>query len=314
MANIHPTLTSLFEDIADAIRNSSPITEKIKADVFPAYIRMLDYTGDIPETPSILDSCSWNFIRWASDEGIADLIWSVGDRKSVSIGAFGNRGSQYQINPGVCYCYILEFDHNASVEGTNRIHFEFGFNTVSEGTHIAFTGGDYSLSYPDTSTVYLPRMNLTNSNSGGWKSSTMRTGTLNGTTRSFASAAPNDLKNVIKPTTKYTDNVGNGSGSVASNVSSTVDSFFILNVVEVYGTTHYINRYEANYTKQYQYYKNGNSMVHYRSDKTTEAAYTWTRSPIRDSATDFVCKGGAEGYYGFMDAYTCRGIAPAFCV
>ena len=67
MANVHTTLTSLFDDIADAIRDNTPVTEQIKADAFPAYIRMLGYDGTIPATPSVLDSCPWDFIRWASD-------------------------------------------------------------------------------------------------------------------------------------------------------------------------------------------------------------------------------------------------------
>lgn len=39
MANKHSTLTSLFKDIANAIRSKTKATESIKADYFPSYIR-----------------------------------------------------------------------------------------------------------------------------------------------------------------------------------------------------------------------------------------------------------------------------------
>ena len=68
MANVHTTLTSLFDDIADAIRENTPVTEQIKADAFPAYIRMLGYDGTIPDTPSVLNSCSWDFIRFVTNQ------------------------------------------------------------------------------------------------------------------------------------------------------------------------------------------------------------------------------------------------------
>ena len=169
MANHHATLTSLFDGIADAIRSASPVTEQIKADAFPAYIRILGYDGTIPATPSVLNSCPWDFIRWASDEGIADLLWSVGDRKAVEIGDFGNSQEAYKIPGGTFYCYILGFDHNSALEGTNRTHFEFGFTALSGGVHIAFTGGDYGLGYTDPAGYGYPIMNNSATNSGGGK-------------------------------------------------------------------------------------------------------------------------------------------------
>ena len=98
---------------------------------------------------------------------------------------------------------------------------------------------------------------MTNTNSGGWESCTMRTGTLNGEDKSLLSASPSDLVAALKTVTKYTDNAGGGSGSVESNVTSTVDTYFLLNVHELRGTGS-MNTYEAQKTAQYQYYKNGN--------------------------------------------------------
>lgn len=314
MANSHTTLTSLFDDIADAIRENTPVTEQIKADAFPAYIRMLGYDGTIPETPSILNSCSWDFIRWASDEGIADLIWSVGDRKLETITEFGHQENQYKISGGTFACYILGFNHNAEIEGKNMIHFEFGFTSISGGVHITFTGGSYALKWNNSPQyLYWPRMNPTETNAGGWGSSTMKTGTLNGSERSFKLSVTQDLRKVVKTVKKYTDNVG-GGGSSLSSVTATDDEFFILNIMEMFGHVNNANPNEANYTKQYQYYKNGNPKLKYRSDELQTAAFTLLRSPRYGSTTNFNASSAKEGVTGYVSALTCYGISPAFCV
>ena len=313
MANKHTTLTSLFDDIANAIRTVTPVTAQIVADAFPAYIRMADYTGTIPADPTNLNACSWDFIRWASDEGLADLIWSVGDRKSVSVGEWGSQYSGQEIDAGTYSCYIIGFNHNSSVEGNNRIHFEFGFTAVSGGTHIAFTSQVYTQYWTtDTTTTYFQRMNPTNTNIGGWEDCTMRTGTLNGTTRSFNLAVPTDLRNVVKTVIKYTDNVGGGHGNVQANVTATTDRFFLLNVKELRGSGS-ANTYESNKTEQYQYYKNGNQQIRYRSNDTSTLCIVGLRSPSATDSTQFMGL-NTSGSGVYLSAKTSYGYSPAFCV
>lgn len=315
MANIHTTLTSLFDDIADAIRDVTPITTQITADYFPAYIKMAGYGGTIPSDPTNLNSCSWDFIRWASDEGIADLLWSVGDRKAVEIGDFGNSQEAYKIPGGTFYCYILGFNHNSDLEGTNRTHFEFGFTALSGGVHIAFTGGDYTLNYTNPSGYGYSIMNNSATNSGGWESCIMRTQNLNseGSSRSFMSALPSDLKNQVKTVTKYTDNVGGGS-NVESNVTATTDKFFLLNMMEIYGGDgNASNSYELQKTAQYQYYRNGNDKIRNRSDSTGNPCIFFLRSPYRGDNKSF-CRLNERALAGYQNANYCLGISPAFCV
>lgn len=316
MANKHTTLTSLFDDIADAIRENTPVTEQIKADAFPAYIRMLGYDGTIPATPSVLNSCPWDFIRWASDQGIADLLWSVGDRKGVSINNWGSTNTDYQINSGTYYCYILGFNHNSEFEGDNRIHFEFGFDAISGGNHISFCGGDYSMAWGSgNSSPFFTRMNTGNSNVGGWGSSLMRTGTLNGENRSFKTAIPSDLKSIVKVVTKYTDNYGGGNGNTKANVTATSDIFFLPNFIEIYGDPSYINSFESDFTKQYQYYKNGNSPYCKKMDNNTVETVVFSRSPRRDNSTQFRGRGAyGTGVYSSLNAGTSYGVSPCFCV
>ena len=304
MANQHETLTSLFDDIADAIRvGHTALTAEIPADYFPDVIR-----GLWPGTKKALNDCSWEYIRWASDAGIADLLWSVGDRKAVTLGTWGATGN-YAVAAGTYYCYILGFNHNSAKEGNNRIHFEFGFDSLSGGNHIAFCGSDYGLAWSNSNPYYI-RMNSSKTNAGGWASSLMRTGTLNGTNRSFATAVPSDLKAVLKTVTKYTDNVGGGSGNVASNITATTDTFFLLSSQELRGTG-LQNSYEANSTAQYQYYKNGNEKSRKKSNDTGVTCNAILRSCSPSS--DQIFAGYADAGVN-IPASTTYAVSPAFCV
>ena len=51
----------------------------------------------------------------------------------------------------------------------------------------------------------------------------------------FKAALPSDLRSNLKTVTKYTDNVGNASGSVAANVTATTDDIFARRVVRAVG-------------------------------------------------------------------------------
>ena len=312
MANTHESLVGLFDDIASSIRSTSSITENILADAFPAYIYARN-RSDCPAKPSVLNDCQWSFIRWASDNGFADLFWSVGDRKGVSVAEWGNTHDSYKIAAGTYYCYIVGFNHNEAIEGSNRIHFEFGFDSLSGGNHIALAGGDYSLRYAsNTTTQYFPRMNTTNTNVGGWESCSMRTGTLNGSNRSFKTALPSDLRNVLKTVTKYTDNVGGGTKNVEANVTATTDTIFIMNVQELRGKGT-CNTYERNKTSQYAYYINGNEQIRKRSNNVSELCSFFLRSPSPNDSTNFMGL-NKSGSGLFLNAQDCYGISPCFCV
>lgn len=307
MANIHSTLSSLFTDIADAIRLCTGMSLTIPADRFPDIIRA--FWG---KSYKSLNDSDWDYIRWASDSGIADLLWSVGDRKAVNLAEWGAKGD-HAVAAGTYYCYILGFNHNKDKEGSNRVHFEFGFDSITGGNHIGLCGTDYGLYYKsDTTLPYFLRMNGTQTNVGGWASSLMRTGTLNGDNRSFLTAIPDDLKSVLKTVTKYTDNVGNNTGSVESNVTATTDTIFLLNVNETRGTGN-CNTYERNYTEQYQYYKNGNEQIRSKSYNPSELCYIYLRSPGPDTNKSFMGL-NPSGSGQYLYANNVYAISPAFCV
>ena len=120
-----------------------------------------------PTISPVLDENTWDQISEASSSGVASQIWKVGDRKEIVLN--GTVGA-LRFNDYHTYAFIIGFDHNASREGSNRIHFQLAKTALSGGTDICFTDGQYL----NTSSSAAFRMNTSDTNSGGWKDSYMR--------------------------------------------------------------------------------------------------------------------------------------------
>lgn len=255
----------------------------------------------LPAIGTALNDISWADIKRISDAGLASSYFAVGDRKAVALS--GTAGSLSL--SGTYYCYIIGIDHNSAKEGTNRIHFQFGYTAASGGVHIAFIDGGYGSNY--TSGSYF-NMNNANSNSGGWANSRMRTTII----PTFKACLPSDLQAVLKTVTKYSDNTGGGSNT-ASYVTATTDDIFLLAEWEVFGARSYANSAEQNYQAQYAYYSAGNSKVRYRHSSTGSTAYWWLRSVRADYSGGF-CFVFTSGSATASNAYYSFGFAPAFCV
>ena len=255
----------------------------------------------LPAVGTPLNDISWADIKRISDAGLASNYFAVGDRKAVALsGTVGNLSLS-----GTYYCYIIGINHNSAKEGANRIHFQFGKTAASGGTDICFVDSGYNSN--KTSGSWF-NMNNSQSNSGGWNSSRMRTVIC----PAFKSAMPADLQAVLKTVTKYSDNTGGGSNT-ASYVTATTDDIFLLAEWEVFGARSYANSAEQNYQAQYAYYSAGNSKVRYRHSSTGSTAYWWLRSVGADASIYFCgvdTSGGAAG----SSANRSYGFAPAFCV
>ena len=255
-----------------------------------------------------LNDYTWDEISEISSSGEAASMFKVGDRKEIVLN--GTVGA-LTFNDYHTYAFIIGFDHNASREGSNRIHFQFAKTALSGGKDICFTDGSYDSS--GSSAAF--RMNTSGTNSGGWEDSYMRNN-ICGTSKSTTSgrimgAIPADLRNALKSVTKYTNN--DESSSASSAVTATTDYFFLLSEYEVFGNIEFSNSYEANYEQQYAYYSAGNSTVKYRHNSTRSAAYWWLRSLYRGFANSFVCV-KTNGTVGVDGAGTSLGFAPCFCV
>ena len=293
-------------------------------------------TAQFMPTKKALNDQTWAEIRQVSDAGQGSSYWSVGDRKAVLVnGTVGTLAVNQTL-----YVYILGFNHNSAKEG-NGIQFGTFKTALSGGTDVCLVDGSYNSYKTDGSKIF--NMNhWGNYNYGGWKACDLRYDILGSTNKApvnygkaratsdtgydaptntatspvantLMAALPADLRAVMKPITKYTDNKGNSS-DVAANVTSSLDYLPLLAEQEIFGGNRtYSNQYEKNSQVQYAYYSAGNSKVKYRHSATGSTAYWWERSPIYNNFSYF-CNVYTNGSATGSAARRSYGLAPAFMV
>lgn len=254
----------------------------------------------------VLNDNSWATIREVSSAGLGANYWAVGDVKSIVLnGTVRN----YTFNNLTVNAFILGFNHNSAKEGANKIHFQIG---KIGSTAVALCDSNYN----NTGDGF--RMNTSQTNSGGWNASHMRKTVLGNSNtptsplaNSLMAALPADLRAVMQPVTKYTDNTANDGGNVQTYVTATTDYLFLLAEFEVFGTRSYANSYEQNYQAQYDYYKAGNSRVAYNHSAVSTAVWWWLRSPYYGNGYYFQ-NVNADGSGSRSSAYYCAGVRPGF--
>ena len=293
-------------------------------------------TAQFMPAKKALNDQTWAEIRQVSDAGKGSEYWSVGDRKAVLVN--GTVGTQ-AINQTL-YAYILGFNHNSAKEG-NGIQFGTFKTALSGGTDVCLIDSGYGSNFTDGSKHF--NMNHWGYNNyGGWKACDLRYDVLGSTktapknygknrasgdvgydasadtatspvANTLMAALPADLRAVMKPITKYTDNVAGGT-DVTGNISASVDYLPLLSEQEIFGGNRtYSNQYEKNYQAQYAYYSAGNSKVKYRHSATGSAAFWWERSPAC-SNTYYFCSVSTTGGATCSNAGGSIGLAPAFMV
>ena len=195
-------------------------------------------TAQFMPTKKALNDQTWAEIRQVSDAGQGSSYWSVGDRKAVLVnGTVGTLAVNQTL-----YVYILGFNHNSAKEG-NGIQFGTFKTALSGGTDVCLVDGSYNSYKTDGSKIF--NMNhWGNYNYGGWKACDLRYDILGSTNKApvnygkaratsdtgydaptntatspvantLMAALPADLRAVMKPITKYTDNKGNSSDVAA---------------------------------------------------------------------------------------------------
>ena len=264
---------------------------------------------------SILNDNEWSMIRSVSDAGQGENYWSIGDRKEVTLnGTVGH----LSLSNYTTYAFIIGFNHNQALEGTNHIHFQLAKTALSGGTDVCFCdsayGPDSGWSRPGAGYFV---MNASNENFGGWKDSQMRKNICGTSLTSYSgtilAVIPAELRAVLKSVTKYTDNFANGNGHDPDLVRATTDYFFLLSEFEVFGKISYGNLRERDKQAQYAYYSAGNSKIKYKHNGTSTAAGWWLRSPNANDSFKFtlVYTGGQIASEIPTVSY---GFTPGFCV
>ena len=269
---------------------------------------------------------SWDVISQRSTAGTAQNYYHVGDRKKILIqGTVGVRS----LSVGVS-ATILGFDHN--------IEFENSGITFSLGEDICFVDRSYSEKrYETRLTDGTKTFNMNHWGAytyGGWAGCDLRYDILGSTdvapsgygstvdssrvgydatstcatnpvANTLMSCLPSDLRAVMKPMIKYTDN------------TATTDYLPLMSEVEVFGSTSYSN---GSKQEKYAYFNASNDKVKYQHIFSSSLANWWLRSP--SGSSDFCCvysnRSPTSDYtYALLgDEYasTSFGISPVFLV
>ena len=232
--------------------------------------KMSLYAEAISNNASITNTTSVVYI----DYGANHYKVSIGDQVTLSL-----NGTNYAFD-------VIGFNHDTLTTST-----AYGATTKTGKAGITFQMHDLFATFYG--------MNSSATNSGGWKSSAMRTSTM----PLMKGYLPDDWEAIIKPVNKVS---GTGGGST-SGTETVSDSCFLLAEIEIFGSTTYSVSGEGT---QYAYYKAGNSKVkHYLNDSD----HWWTRSTNPGTSDDFchvfILGTATRGY-----ANKNYGVAFGFCV
>ena len=205
----------------------------------------------------------WSDIIAACHSGSVPSTWVVGNSKAMTI-----NGASYQVD-------IIGKNHDTYATG--------GTAPLTFGMHDCY--------------AYTKAMNSSDTNSGGWKNSAMRTTHL----PAILALMPKEVQNGIREVSKKAS-----VGGASSKIETVSDKLFLLSEVEIFGSTRYSAAGEGT---QYDYYKAGNSKVKKRNGS---AANWWERSPNANNSTGF-CRVYSNGYVNAYDASFAAGVAFGFC-
>ena len=202
----------------------------------------------------------WSEIIAACQSGDVPDSWVVGNYKNMTI-----NGKAYRID-------IIGKNHDTYASG--------GTAPLTFQMHDC---------YDETK-----QMNSSNTNSGGWQNSAMRTTHL----PAILNLMPAEVKAAIRDVQKKSS-----AGNQSSSIQTTNDKLFLLSEIEIFGST--TNSF-AGEGKQYDYYKAGNSKV---KNLSGSADAWWERSPLSSYSASF-CAVGSSGIAGANTSY---GVAFGFC-
>ena len=218
---------------------------------------------DLLPVDSVFGNNSWAAIIKACQEKQVPDTWNIGDSCNMTI-----NNKTYAID-------IISKNHDTyAAGGTAPLTFQL---------HDC---------YADTKV-----MNSSNTNSGGWKNSAMRTTHL----PAILALMPTEVQNGIREVSKKAS-----VGGASSTIETVSDKLFLLSEVEIFGSTRHSAAGEGT---QYDYYKAGNSKVKKQNGSET----LWLeRSPVVSSSASF-CTVSKSGNASYEVANRARGVAFGFC-
>ena len=236
----------------------------LEADVISMFSAAISNNSDITNETSVI----------YLDKGDIHRKVSIGDQVTLSL-----NGTNYAFD-------IIGFNHDTLTDANT-----YGKATATGKAGITFQMHDlFETGY---------KMNSSNTNSGGWKSSAMRTSTM----PLMKGYMPAAWQTAIKPVNKAS---GTGGGST-SGTETVSDSCFLLAEIEVFGSA--TNSVSGEGT-QYAYYKASNSKV---KNLDGYAYHWWERSPYSGNGNSF-CLVYMNGEAIYSNPTMKPLVAFAFCV
>ena len=274
--------------------------------------------GSITEKGKEISECTWKEINALAKEIAKDstitkdtgtvtktingknYTATVGDKKTITIDE-----KDYTVR-------ILGFNHDTLENGQTA----YGDASITKA----------GISFEFETLLPAARMNSSNTNSGGWEASSMRTN-LNSTTAADGMINLSDLEkdtaigsNIIKSVKKNYIKTYNNAGSV----TTCNDKLWLLACSEIWN-----NGYNGNGTygdavasegNQYKYYadinatyNSGNSKLYKMYQIFIVSSYWWLRSPDC-SYSIYFCGVGSDGSCGSDFASYTNGVAPGFAI
>ena len=219
---------------------------------------------DLLPVDSVFGNNSWAAIIKACQEKQVPDTWNVGNSCNMTI-----NNKTYAID-------IIGKNHDDYADGSGKAPLTFQMHDC----------------YADAKA-----MNSSNTNSGGWKNSAMRTTHL----PAILALMPTEVQNGIREVSKKAS-----VGGESSTIETVSDKLFLLSEVEIFGSTNYSAAGEGT---QYDYYKAGNSKVKNQNGSET----LWLeRSPAARSSASF-CTVSKYGKASYEVANRARGVAFGFC-
>ena len=223
---------------------------------------------DITFAPSydpVFANNTWGQVIEACHNNEVPDTWKVADHKPMII-----NGVDYQID-------IIGKNHDDYSDGSGKAPLTFQLHDCYDERK---------------------RMNISNTNNGGWTSCAMRSTHL----PTILSQMPTEVQNGIREVNKLTS-----AGSQSATINATADKLFLLSEIEVFGSVRYSKSGEGT---QYDYYKAGNSRA---KNRNGSADYWWERSPYGGNSETF-CTVYTNGNASYdAGANSANGVAFGFC-
>lgn len=226
----------------------------------------------------------------AADRGEIELTdyWAVDDTRSVNIASFSGNTTATHVAQTVEVVLMHEGLYQTTDNKT--VNFVIGFKDfLANGTN---REGE--------------KMNSSDTNSGSWRDSLMRT-LCNG---NLYNALPTWLRNIIK-TVKVTTGVYTGNNTGGTNIV-TEDKIFLAAEKEVQGSKTYSTDNEAGVLTQLTYYTTAANRIK-KAGASGSASQWWVRSPRYYHADSF-CNVGNNGGASGNAASHGFGLAPCMCI